>query len=97
VDKQFYYLDVFKWLFGEPMESRLRAICGIMIGSTSPAGIRVHARQMGIPVRCMGPRIPCSDLIHIDPDFAKQQLLVVLRNIICTPTDRLTYEWNLAM
>jgi hypothetical protein len=96
--KQFYYLDVFKWLFGEPDE-------------TPPA--RTHKRNydwqhltsrniISMPDKWEYPWFAAWDLafhaatmVHIDPDFAKQQLLVVLREYYMHPNGQIpAYEWN---
>jgi hypothetical protein len=97
-NKQFYYLDVFKWLFGEPNE-------------TQPH--RVHKRNydwqhltcrniISMPDKWEYPWFAAWDLafhastfVHIDPDFAKQQLLVVLREYYMHPNGQIpAYEWN---
>ncbi|MEO5942190.1 MAG: glucosidase [Ferruginibacter sp.] len=96
--KQFYYLDVFKWLFGEP-------------GSKAP--FRHHKRNydwqhltcrniMAMPDKWEYPWFAAWDLafhaatfVHIDPFFAKQQLLVVLREYYMHPNGQIpAYEWN---
>jgi hypothetical protein len=96
--KQFYYLDVFKWLFGEPHE-------------TPPH--RVYKRNydwqhltcrniISMPDKWEYPWFAAWDLafhastfVHIDPDFAKQQLLVVLREYYMHPNGQIpAYEWN---
>ena len=96
--KQFYYLDVFKWLFGEPQE-------------TAPH--RVYKRNydwqhltcrniISMPDKWEYPWFAAWDLafhaatfVHIDPDFAKQQLLVVLREYYMHPNGQIpAYEWN---
>ena len=96
--KQFYYLDVFKWLFGEPHE-------------TPPT--RSHKRNydwqhltcrniISMPDKWEYPWFAAWDLafhattfVHIDPDFAKQQLLVVLREYYMHPNGQIpAYEWN---
>ncbi|MDN3657876.1 glucosidase [Ferruginibacter paludis] len=96
--KQFYYLDVFKWLFGEP-------------GETPPQ--RSHQRNydwqhltcrniISMPDKWEYPWFAAWDLafhaatfIHVDPDFAKQQLLVVLREYYMHPNGQIpAYEWN---
>ncbi len=96
--KQFYYLDVFKWLFGEPHE-------------TPPN--RPHKRNydwqhltcrniISMPDKWEYPWFAAWDLafhattfVHIDPDFAKQQLLVVLREYYMHPNGQIpAYEWN---
>ncbi len=96
--KQFYYLDVFKWLFGEPNE-------------TPPN--RNYQRNydwqhltcrniISMPDKWEYPWFAAWDLafhastfVHIDPDFAKQQLLVVLREYYMHPNGQIpAYEWN---
>ena len=96
--KQFYYFDVFKWLFGEP-------------GETHPD--RKYRRNydwqhltcrniISMPDKWEYPWFAAWDLafhatsfIHIDPDFAKQQLLVVLREYYMHPNGQIpAYEWN---
>jgi hypothetical protein len=96
--KQFYYLDVFKWLNGEPNE-------------TAPH--RNYKRNydwqhltcrniISMPDKWEYPWFAAWDLafhaasfVHIDPDFAKQQLLVVLREYYMHPNGQIpAYEWN---
>jgi Glycosyl hydrolase family 63 C-terminal domain len=96
--KQFYYLDVFKWLFGEPNE-------------TAPH--RIYKRNydwqhltcrniISMPDKWEYPWFAAWDLafhattfVHIDPDFAKQQLSVVLREYYMHPNGQIpAYEWN---
>jgi len=96
--KQFYYLDVFKWLFGEPNE-------------TPP--FRYHKRNfewqhltcrniIAMPDKWEYPWFAAWDLafhaatfVHMDPFFAKQQLLVVLREYYMHPNGQIpAYEWN---
>jgi Mannosylglycerate hydrolase MGH1-like glycoside hydrolase domain/Glycosyl hydrolase family 63 C-terminal domain len=96
--KQFYYFDVFKWLFGEP-------------GETQPE--RKYRRNydwqhltcrniISMPDKWEYPWFAAWDLafhatsfIHVDPDFAKQQLLVVLREYYMHPNGQIpAYEWN---
>ena len=96
--KQFYYFDVFKWLFGEP-------------GETQPD--RKYRRNydwqhltcrniISMPDKWEYPWFAAWDLafhatsfIHVDPDFAKQQLLVVLREYYMHPNGQIpAYEWN---
>jgi len=96
--KQFYYLDVFKWLFGEP-------------GETAPH--RNYQRNydwqhltcrniISMPDKWEYPWFAAWDLafhaasfVHVDPDFAKQQLLVVLREYYMHPNGQIpAYEWN---
>ncbi|HRH49004.1 MAG TPA: glucosidase [Panacibacter sp.] len=96
--KQFYYLDVFKWLFGEPGEK---------------APFRNYKRNydwqhltcrniISMPDKWEYPWFAAWDLafhaatfIHIDPAFAKQQLLLVLREYYMHPNGQIpAYEWN---
>jgi hypothetical protein len=96
--KQFYYLDVFKWLFGEPHE-------------TPPP--RQHKRNfdwqhltsrniISMPDKWEYPWFAAWDLafhaatfIHVDAAFAKQQLLLVLREYYMHPNGQIpAYEWN---
>ena len=96
--KQFYYHDVFKWLFGEP-------------GDTAPP--RDHRRNydwqhltarniISMPDKWEYPWFAAWDLafhaasfVHIDPQFAKEQLLLVLREYYMHPNGQIpAYEWN---
>lgn len=96
--KQFYYLDVFKWLFGEPHH---------------PAPARQYKRNydwqhltcrniISMPDKWEYPWFAAWDLafhaatfVHVDADFAKQQLLVVLREYYMHPNGQIpAYEWN---
>ncbi|MFT3949758.1 MAG: glucosidase [Agriterribacter sp.] len=96
--KQFYYLDVYKWVFGEPNE-------------TPPP--RHYKRNydwqhltcrniISMPDKWEYPWFAAWDLafhaasfIHIDPAFAKQQLLLVLREYYMHPNGQIpAYEWN---
>lgn len=96
--KQFYYLDVYKWLFGEPHE-------------TAPQ--RNHNRNsdwqhltsrniISMPDKWEYPWFAAWDLafhaatfVHIDPAFAKKQLLLVLREYYMHPNGQIpAYEWN---
>jgi hypothetical protein len=96
--KQFYYLDVFKWLFGEP-------------GDQQPN--RNHKKNydwqhltcrniISMPDKWEYPWFAAWDLafqattlVHIDPFFAKQQLSVILREYYMHPNGQIpAYEWN---
>jgi Glycosyl hydrolase family 63 C-terminal domain len=96
--KQFYYFDVFKWLFGEPHED---------------APNRHYKRNydwqhltcrniISMPDKWEYPWFAAWDLafhaatfIHVDQEFAKQQLLVVLREYYMHPNGQIpAYEWN---
>ena len=96
--KQFYYNDVFKWLFGGPGE---------------PTPYRFNARNyswqhltnrdiISMPDKWEYPWYAAWDLafhmasfVEIDPDFAKEQLLLVLRENYMHPNGQIpAYEWN---
>ncbi|MFT3937037.1 MAG: hypothetical protein QM726_25650 [Chitinophagaceae bacterium] len=96
--KQFYYMDVYKWLFGEP-------------GETPPQ--RSYKRNfdwqhltcrniISMPDKWEYPWFAAWDLafhaasfVHVDPEFAKQQLSVVLREYYMHPNGQIpAYEWN---
>lgn len=96
--KQFYYLDVYKWLNGEPDE-------------TPPARNFKRNKDwqhltcrniISMPDKWEYPWFAAWDLafhaatfVHVDPDFAKQQLLVVLREYYMHPNGQIpAYEWN---
>jgi len=96
--KQFYYLDVFKWLFGEPGE-----------GAPNRTRMRNYDWQhltcrniISMPDKWEYPWFAAWDLafhavafVHVDPDFAKQQLLMVLREYYMHPNGQIpAYEWN---
>tara|TARA_R110000796_G_scaffold88850_5_gene191941 strand:- start:2171 stop:4801 length:2631 start_codon:yes stop_codon:yes gene_type:complete len=96
--KQFYYYDVFKWLFGGPGE---------------PTPYRTDARNyswqhltnrhvISMPDKWEYPWYAAWDLafhmasfVEIDPYFAKEQLLLVLRESYMHPNGQIpAYEWN---
>ncbi|MEK6476656.1 glucosidase [Catalinimonas sp. 4WD22] len=96
--KQFYYLDVFKWLFGEP-------------GDDPP--FRLDKRNfnwqhltnrhiISMPDKWEYPWYAAWDLafhattfVQIDPDFAKEQLQLMLREYYMHPNGQIpAYEWN---
>lgn len=97
-NKQFYYLDVYKWLFGD--------------SGATPAS-RHHKRNfdwqhltarniISMPDKWEYPWFAAWDLafhaatfIHIDPWFAKQQLLLIIREYYMHPNGQIpAYEWN---
>ncbi len=96
--KQFYYFDVFKWLFGGPGEA---------------APIRHNQRNfnwqhltnrnvISMPDKWEYPWYAAWDLafhmvsfVEIDPHFTKEQLLLVLRENYMHPNGQIpAYEWN---
>jgi len=96
--KQFYYYDVFKWLFGGPGESRPYRF-----------NARNHSWQhltnrhvISMPDKWEYPWYAAWDLafhmasfVEIDPFFAKEQLLLVLQENYMHPNGQIpAYEWN---
>ena len=96
--KQFYYYDVYKWLFGSPDEA-----------TPYRASPRNHNWQhltnrhvVSMPDKWEYPWYAAWDLafhmagfVEIDPYFAKEQLLLVLRENYMHPNGQIpAYEWN---
>ncbi len=96
--KQFYYNDVFKWLFGGPGEA-----------APHRANMRNYSWQhltnrhvISMPDKWEYPWYAAWDLafhmasfVEIDPYFAKQQLLLVLQESYMHPNGQIpAYEWN---
>lgn len=96
--KQFYYNDVFKWLFGGPGEDK-----------PNRANMRNFSWQhltnrhvISMPDKWEYPWYAAWDLafhmasfVEIDPGFAKQQLLIVLQESYMHPNGQIpAYEWN---
>ncbi len=96
--KQFYYLDVFKWLFGEPHETPPNRT-----KKRNYDWQHLTCRNIiSMPDKWEYPWFAAWDLafhaatfVHVDPNFAKQQLLVVLREYYMHPNGQIpAYEWN---
>jgi hypothetical protein len=96
--KQFYYLDVYKWLFGEPDETPPNRVA-----RRNYEWQHLTCRNIiSMPDKWEYPWFAAWDLafhaasfVHLDPDFAKQQLLVVLREYYMHPNGQIpAYEWN---
>ncbi|WP_298495440.1 glucosidase [uncultured Algibacter sp.] len=96
--KQFYYFDVFKWLFGGPGESKPQR-----------TNMRNYSWQhltnrhiISMPDKWEYPWYAAWDLafhmasfVEIDPYFAKQQLLLFLEESYMHPNGQIpAYEWN---
>jgi glycogen debranching enzyme len=96
--KQFYYNDVFKWLFGGPGESKPHR-----------SNMRNYSWQhltnrdiISMPDKWEYPWYAAWDLafhmasfVEIDPFFAKEQLLLVLKENYMHPNGQIpAYEWN---
>ncbi len=96
--KQFYYYDVHKWLFGGPGEAKPHRI-----------HLRNHRWQhmtnrniISMPDKWEYPWYAAWDLAFhtitfglVDPDFAKEQLLLMLTEYYMHPNGQIpAYEWN---
>ncbi|MBD0830787.1 MGH1-like glycoside hydrolase domain-containing protein [Aestuariibaculum sediminum] len=96
--KQFYYYDVFKWLFGGPGEPKPDRV-----------NLRNYSWQhltnrhvISMPDKWEYPWYAAWDLafhmasfVEIDPYFAKEQLLLVLQENYMHPNGQIpAYEWN---
>ncbi|GAA4811589.1 MGH1-like glycoside hydrolase domain-containing protein [Litoribaculum gwangyangense] len=96
--KQFYYYDVFKWLFGGPGEIR-----------PNRTNLRNFSWQhltnrhiISMPDKWEYPWYAAWDLafhmasfVEVDPFFAKEQLLLVLKENYMHPNGQIpAYEWN---
>ena len=96
--KQFYYLDVFKWLFGEPNEHQPHR----NVKRNYDWQHLTSRNIISMPDKWEYPWFAAWDLafhaatfVHIDPEFAKQQLLVILREYYMHPNGQIpAYEWN---
>ncbi len=96
--KQFYYYDVFKWLFGGPGEQKPNR--------SSPRNFSwqhlTNRHVISMPDKWEYPWYAAWDLafhmasfVEIDPYFAKEQLLLVLRESYMHPNGQIpAYEWN---
>ncbi|MBU3822860.1 glucosidase [Flavobacteriaceae bacterium XHP0103] len=96
--KQFYYYDVFKWLFGGPGEAK-----------PNRQNLRNYSWQhltnrhvISMPDKWEYPWYAAWDLafhmasfVEVDPYFAKEQLLLVLQESYMHPNGQIpAYEWN---
>jgi len=96
--KQFYYYDVFKWLFGGPGEA-----------NPNRKDMRnynwkhlTNRHVISMPDKWEYPWYAAWDLafhmasfVEIDPFFAKEQLLLVLKDNYMHPNGQIpAYEWN---
>lgn len=96
--KQFYYYDVFKWLFGGPEE--------LQPYRTDTRNLNwqhlTNRHIISMPDKWEYPWYAAWDLafhmvafVEIDPYFAKEQLLLVLRESYMHPNGQIpAYEWN---
>jgi hypothetical protein len=98
--KQFYYYDVARWLDGDPAQPPPPPAAASW-AATPLAELRrlrhhVDAGQVGVPlVRGLGPGLPLRALAHVDPAFAKYQLILLCREWFQHPNGALpAYEWD---
>lgn len=96
--KQFYYLDVFKWLYGGPGE-----IPPHRVNKRNERWSHLTNRDIiSMPDKWEYPWYAAWDLAfhtvtfaEIDIDFAKEQLLLMLREYYMHPNGQIpAYEWN---
>jgi len=97
--KQFYYYDVFKWLFGEPGDKEKP-------NRHSPRNFSwqhlTNRHVISMPDKWEYPWYAAWDLAfhmvsfaEIDPYFSKEQLLLVLQENYMHPNGQIpAYEWN---
>ncbi|MCK0191417.1 glucosidase [Arenibacter sp. F20364] len=96
--KQFYYYDVFKWLFGGPGEPKPHRAAARNFSCQHLTNRHV----ISMPDKWEYPWYAAWDLafhmvsfVEIDPYFAKEQLLLVLRESYMHPNGQIpAYEWN---
>lgn len=97
--KQFYYYNVFKWYYGDGDEPRK-----IRSGSERNKNWLHLANRniLSIPDAWEYPwyaawdlAFHCIPICYVDPDFAKRQLLLLLREYYMHPNGQIpAYEWN---
>ncbi len=98
--KQFYHLDVRRWLGGDPAMPPPPA--ERKAGRDSDWGHLVNADIVSMPDKWEYPwyaawdlAFHCSVFALIDPDFAKGQLVLLMREWYMHPNGQLpAYEWN---
>ncbi len=96
--KQFYYLDVYQWLNGEPGE----AAPSRMKKRNADWHHLTNRHIISMPDKWEYPWYAAWDLafhatsfVHVDPDFAKEQLQLMLREYYMHPNGQIpAYEWN---
>ncbi|UKM64451.1 glucosidase [Flavobacteriaceae bacterium GSB9] len=96
--KQFYYYDVFKWLFGGPGEIRPNRV---NLRNFSWQHL-TNRHIISMPDKWEYPWYAAWDLafhmasfVEVDPHFAKEQLLLVLKENYMHPNGQIpAYEWN---
>ncbi len=96
--KQFYYLDVFKWLFGEPGDNPPHR----NFKRNNDWQHLTCRNIISMPDKWEYPWFAAWDLafhaatfVHVDPAFAKHQLQLILREYYMHPNGQIpAYEWN---
>jgi len=95
--KQFYPTNVARWLDGDPYASPPAASrpAQTATGATCPASMSSHARPVGVPwYAAWDLAFQTVSIAHVDPCFAKEQLLLLLREWYMHPNGQLpAYEW----
>ena len=97
--KQCYHYDVRRWLKGDPGPAAAAAGAPPRAQRRLDAPLqrrrRLDAGQVGVSlVRRLGPRLPHVALALVDPDFAKEQLILFLREWYMHPNGQIpAYEW----
>ncbi len=97
--KQFYCYDVQRWLDGDPTQPppppERRRWPERRLAQPRRQGHPVDARPLGVSlVRGVGPGFHTVALAHLDPAFAKYQLLAMCREWFQNPNGALpAYEW----
>ncbi len=98
--KQFYYYDVPEWLEGDPLQPPPPA--GRQRGRNAEWQHLNNADIISMPDKWEYPwyaawdlAFHCVALAHVDPDFAKEQLLLLTREWYMHPNGQLpAYEWK---
>ncbi len=98
--KQFYYYDVDKWIKGDPNTPELPA--NRRKGRNASWRHLVNQNIISMPDKWEYPwyaawdlAFHCVPLARLDPEFAKRQLLLMLREYYMHPNGQIpAYEWN---
>ena len=98
--KQFYYLDIPQWLHGDPLQPRPPD--SRLHGRNSEWPHLNNADVISVPDKWEYPwyaawdlAFHCVTLAHIDPRYAKNQLLLLTRDWYMHPNGQLpAYEWS---
>ena len=101
--KQFYYYDIPEWLRGDPLQPKPGE--GRQHGRNAEWGHLNNADIVSMPDKWEYPwyaawdlAFHCVALAHVDPEFAKDQLLLLTREWYMHPNGQLpAYEWASAM